>query len=130
MTIKTSTYQLTDNQLGSNPIQNFLVILVRLLINYYEIINLISTRFQPADAAADCRGGPARPAQPGAAAGAADLSGRNRMRRGVVCPPRLSRENIRVGQQHVRLDPQLDFQAEQSADQPFGQVKVSQSNEA
>src|SRR5256886_5564478 len=47
VTIKTSTYQLTDNQLGSNPIQNFLVILVRLLINYYEIINLISTRFQP-----------------------------------------------------------------------------------
>ena len=47
MTIKILTYQLTDNQLGSNPIQNFLVILVRLLINYYEIINLISTRFQP-----------------------------------------------------------------------------------
>jgi hypothetical protein len=47
VTIKISTYQLTDNQLGSNPIQNFFVILVRLLINYYEIINLISTRFQP-----------------------------------------------------------------------------------
>jgi hypothetical protein len=47
VTIKILTYQLTDNQLGSNPIQNFFVILVRLLINYYEIINLISTRFQP-----------------------------------------------------------------------------------